>query len=892
MLKRIFSFSLCLLLLLNLALPVCAKDKTSKKEAEDTKPRLELHLATVQSVLDLAESCRMDSYSKDILVTLERDLDFSGVEFECIPIFSGTFDGKGHTIRGLNLTSDGSTQGLFRYLTETALVQNVTLEGSIQPGGSRNEIGAIAGHNEGKILNCTFRGNLSGSDRVGGIVGTNAIAGIIESCTVEGEIYGDHFVGGFAGENQGVIRNCVNSARINTTPQQNAVELSDITLDTLTSSESANTVTDIGGIAGLSSGVIRGCENQGDVGYKHMGYNIGGISGTQSGYIVDCKNLASIQGRKEVGGIVGQMEPVSLIEYKEDTLQILKKQLSSMTGMVNKASSNAQSNANEITGQIGRLYDQTLAAWDAVDTLFPDSLETLPDADTITAAQNVLTTTITGMPDTLNSIASATQHTVERLGRDLRGISSQISAMGKTIDQAADNLGGSITDVSDEDTEETLSGKVEHCVNEGSILADLNVGGIAGAMAMENDLDLLEDWEQIGEESLNIHSRVRAVILRCENIGTVTGGKQNVGGITGWQSIGLVKQCTNTALVDGTNADHTGGISGLSTGFIRSCSAKCEIRGNAFAAGIAGSATIATNNLSMVKLPPEKENCGAILGRLEEIQQEEEDAEAPVSGNRYLPIGKDAGGIDGISYEGLAEPMDMKAFLEQENLPGIFKKVTLRFVHADGRVKEISLNSGGSLSESKIPLIHKKDGHSAYWEGLAEADLSHVLFDRTFRAVYTPYQTVIQSETLRDSGLPVLLLEGSFEENTSFGVVEEALSPVLEEGEHLLECWNFHISQRAETGRFQLPEGTDPAAVKLLCGDQNNNWRTVEATPDGRYLVFPLEAGDQYLALVQLPRDNTLLIAAGTGAVAVALAGLLLLKKRRRNKTADTSNNA
>ena len=86
MIKRIFSCLLCLLLLMHLAVPVCAKTKKNKKEEEVQKPRLELRLTTEQGILDLVENCRLDSYSKDILVTLERDLDFTGVEFESIPM--------------------------------------------------------------------------------------------------------------------------------------------------------------------------------------------------------------------------------------------------------------------------------------------------------------------------------------------------------------------------------------------------------------------------------------------------------------------------------------------------------------------------------------------------------------------------------------------------------------------------------------------------------------------------------------------------------------------------------------------------------------------------------------------------------------------------------------
>ena len=92
------------------------------------------------------------------------------------------------------------------------------------------------------------------------------------------------------------------------------MELSDITIDSVTNSEAANTATDLGGIVGLSRGVIRECSNSGTVGYRNMGYNVGGIAGTQSGYIVDCRNDGAVQGRKDVGGIVGQLEPAVVLD--------------------------------------------------------------------------------------------------------------------------------------------------------------------------------------------------------------------------------------------------------------------------------------------------------------------------------------------------------------------------------------------------------------------------------------------------------------------------------------------------------------------------------------------------------------------------------------------------
>lgn len=880
MCKRFVRILLCFAFLLSTVIPVYA----TQTEESENMPVAEIKISTVEEFITFAENCRLDSYSRNLAVILENDIDLCSHSFEPVPIFSGSFNGNGHVISGLSITADGSVQGLFRYLTATALVQDLSIAGEIHPGGSRNEIGAIAGQNEGSILNCTFRGNISGGDYVGGIVGVNTTTGTISNCSMEGTIHADHFVGGIAGENHGVIRNCSNLAQINTTPQQNDVSLSDITLDSLTNTEAANTVTDIGGIAGISTGVIRECENSANIGYHLMGYNIGGIAGTQSGYIVDCENLGDIQGRKEVGGIVGQMEPTSVIEYTEDTLQILQKQLGTMTGLVNQASGNAKSNAGQIASRIGVLREQTETARDAVETLIPNPENPeLPDPDVVLAAQNTLSKTLNKMPGTLRSIASAAQTTVNRLSRDLDAISSQVSAMGNTINGASDNLGGSITDVSDLDTPDILTGKVESCINYGAVLSDLNAGGIAGAIAVENDLDIMEDWQQLGEESLNFDSQVRAVVLNSENHGITTGKKQNVGGIVGWQSLGLVKECSNSASVIGDNADYVGGITGLSTGYIRNNYAKCELSAGTYAGGIAGSATIATDCISMVQFLGAKEKTGAILGDLSESNTQNE--EMPVFGNIFPEISRNIGAIDGISYAELAEPVTLNTFLSMDSLPDLFRNVTVRFLYDDGTEKQIKLSTGDGLSPIQIPEIPVKNGFSSKWEGLSDSDFEQVLFDKTVRLVHTPYRTTIQSDALRESGLPVLLTEGIFTDNAAVRMWHSDAVPELSEEEMLLEVWSIHAEEGTTVAHFLLPDETGTGNLKLLLCGEDGVWKTPSFKQDGSYLVFRLDPGETQLALVQEAQFPLSYLFAGIGfTVALILAVIILWKKRSGKK--------
>ena len=867
MCKKLFCGLMSVLLLLTMVMSV---------SAEETEDVPDLTLTNLEEFLEFAENCRLDTFSMNLTVSLEADLDLGNTEFAGIPIFGGTFRGNGHIIRGLTLNEEGSYQGLFRYLTETAVVDDLHLEGLLLPKGTASKTGALAGSNAGVIRNCSFSGTVSGSEQIGGLVGVNNVGGLIENCTVSGFISGSHFVGGIAGRNSGVIRGCKNDARVNTTAQQNRVELSDITLESLTSSESSNTVTDIGGIAGHSTGVIRGCINRGDVGYRHMGYNIGGIVGTQSGYVVDCVNYGEIMGRKEIGGIVGQMEPTTMIRYEEDALQILERQLNSLGGIVSETAGNVQAGAYGMYIQVDALRNSVYDAEDAVKSLIPEEGEELPDLDTIQAAKNTLSSSMASMSDTLRGMSAVTESMVGALSNNLHAIESQINAMRVTLGNADETLGGSVEDVSDEDTVHDLTGKAESCVNYGAVLADLNAGGITGAMAVENDLDHKEDISVSGGNSLNFSSQLRCVVRNCRNEAVVTAGKQNVGGIVGWQSMGLVKDCTNAGQLDAAAAQYVGGISGRSDGYIRACGAKCAISGNAWVGGIAGSAVIATDCVSMVQIDEALECVGAVLGNRTEGFQEEEN---PVSGNRYLIIGEDMGAIDGISYGTVAEPISLEAMLTSETVPEMFRRVTVTFRYANGGESRFALVPGDAFPEEKIPAVPQKAGFTGRWSGLEAADLTNVLFDLTFEAEYTAFENVLSSGGEEEK--PLLLIQGGFGPGAVLEVTDWAGEVPLEEKQTLVKAKSFAVTDNENlTGLRFCVYDWDPEENFLLIRNKDGVWYRPETTADGSYLVAALQEGDNAVAQIREEKVPWA-IPAAVGAV-LACAVLFLIRKRKK----------
>ena len=142
----------------------------------------------------------------DINITLDTDIDLTGKDWTPIGTdydnsYKGTFDGGGHTITGLTVTTNEQFVGLFGYLNRAGTVKNVVMEGvqitSNQiDGGS---IGGVVGSSWGTIENCSVSGSVSGTVYVGGVVGVQ-IGGSITGCSSSATVKGMVDVGGVAGQ--------------------------------------------------------------------------------------------------------------------------------------------------------------------------------------------------------------------------------------------------------------------------------------------------------------------------------------------------------------------------------------------------------------------------------------------------------------------------------------------------------------------------------------------------------------------------------------------------------------------------------------------------------------------------------------------------------------------
>jgi hypothetical protein len=149
----------------------------------------------------------------DINITLDKNIDLTGKGWTPIGTsfdnsYTGTFDGGGHTITGLTVTTNDQFVGLFGYLNRAGMVKNVVMEGiQITSNHMFGCTGGVVGYSWGIIENCSVSGSVSGTDCVGGVVGSQK-AGSIIGCSSSATVKGTHYVGGVAGEKWGSMTAC------------------------------------------------------------------------------------------------------------------------------------------------------------------------------------------------------------------------------------------------------------------------------------------------------------------------------------------------------------------------------------------------------------------------------------------------------------------------------------------------------------------------------------------------------------------------------------------------------------------------------------------------------------------------------------------------------------
>lgn len=995
MLTKYISYCLCGLLLCCPALSAEAGEAAVSYEqlragaanvGDKERDYTVISISTAEELQELAENCTVDAWSVDKYIKLENDILLSGETEIVIPSFGGLFDGCGHRISGLTLHNTGSAAGLFRYIQEGAAVQNLTVAGRVLPEGSQSEVGILAGVNYGRITNCRAEGTVEGDTDVGGLVGVNGHTGEIRNCSSGAVVSGNHSTGGICGSNLGILNHCTNQGSVNIYTTEVTYELDDFTMENLEDMNSASNVavhTDTGGVTGYSEGKLYYCSNAGKVGYQHVGYNVGGVVGRlHQGYVQNCTNTGQVFGRKDVGGIVGQMEPFLEIQYLDDKLKeidreadklidLLDETQKDLSGYGKQASeltksltvslrniSGAAENLTNTTNDLWYIYNQELTGvGNDLDRLGTDlenqgnadkenggtkditvsggdffgsisggdagditiTVPTVPDdtesyraalrrfgdsagthLSNITTATgdrsggikdnlNVLNSEMKAACDTMSRLADVLQQGTDENAANMDAVVAQTRVLRQSVSELRDDLfryeGITVEDASDEaasgelinpgaeqeearyDTSSFQQGKVTLCVNEGSVEADTNVGGIVGQVATEYDFDPEDDIEVTGAESFHIEQTVKAVVRESRNLGTVTGKKDYIGGIVGKADFGAIISCESYGSVSSTGGSYVGGIAGSSGYAVRSCYAMGELSGKNYVGGIAGKGSDVFYSYAYPSLEMTGECGGSIAGQVAD--------DGILYGNYY--VAGNIPGVDSIGYAGGAEPLPYEEFCSREGVPAAFSQFTVTFL-ADGvELASFQCSYGDSLDSSQIPQIPQKEGYYGEWPAF---DHTCITRNMVLEAQYEKWISSLAGSEKAESGKTRFLVQGQF--------LPEAELRVSEEEDNITLSVVYVDESGEETGAYE-----GPLLVRVFCEDTEKT--LVEICQDGVYTQALTETVGSYLEftlegrvfrLTQASDGNKLRIVAAAAAAGVALLLVLLVRNKNKRKKA------
>jgi len=868
--KRIIPAGLSLILIIMTVISIMPINVS----AEDSLNVIEI--SRVNELIEFANKCKYDSYSKDKIVKLTADIDVSGSDFKGISYFAGTFDGGSHIISGFNVDYKGSDFGFFRYIAESGFITNLNISGSINVTGSQKNIGGIAGVNKGVINESSFSGKVNASTATGAIAGYNHENAKIVSCTSDADILATNQTGGIAGVNDGLISSCTSKSRVNTQELDTTLDIGGVDVGTLNLTQNVIDRNDMGGIAGESTGIISDCVNYGKIGFAHTGYNVGGIAGKQSGKVITCSNEGEIYGRKDVGGIVGQAEPDIESEYLNDrvddvqsSIDIINSTLNNMSSSMNNASSDVKSYTENIIDQYKELLDKLqdkLNGNNDNDEKIEDFVDDISkDIENSTVADD-----IHGVADTVDSEIRTIADSIER-------ISAQIKNIGNTVTETMDVVTSDddyIEDISSADSAQNSDGVIAKSVNRGAVHGDINAGGIAGTMNVEYDVDPEYDLDITETTNVRLRSTVSDVVIYCINYGEVNSKKDCAGGIVGLQELGLVYGSEGYGTVKSETGNYAGGIAGNSASAITDSYSLCNVESEDYTGGICGKGYTMQNCISIPTILGDGEAKGSLAGIIE--------SDGEVSTNIF--VNDIYGGIDDINYSGKADSASYEAVMAMENIPDGFHRVTLVF-KADGNVidtKNIAYNA--NLGVSELPSIPDKDGYYAQWpENIVSKP---ILQNTVVEAEYHVWIESVAGDIASQNDKPLFIAEGKFYDDNKITLSKCDTDNLSGDIEYSY-AWKMRGTDVKDKGtktcHFYI-KNTSGSSEVWYRDNADSGWVKADAKEHGSYMTaeIPYEAD---FAVIHKESSNMIYyICGGAAACIIVLAVIIIKKRKKRNK--------
>ena len=495
--------------------------------------------------------------------------------------------------------------------------------------------------------------------------------------------------------------------------------------------------------------------------------------------------------------------------------------------------------------------------------------------------------------DLLDTLEQHSYQHSETLEKDMRAINDQannvLSVMVVRLDnmQAMANGEDIIIDLSSLENVVKDGTEVSECTNKGVIHGDRNVGGIAGTMGVEKT-----DTTQGKNLSVGSRYMAGAVLHDCEDQGFVNVKTENAGGIVGSQELGLISGCIARGRVQGTEADDLGGIAGRSSGRIVSCGSLAVLNGANEIGGIAGQAKSVQDCHSMVTITGSKEWVGAVVGR-QEFDEDEEDAtilrrlaKEKMSGNYYCS--SSLYGINGVSSSGVAQSVTYQELLALDNVPEAFSELTVTFIDTDQNlIDRITLPYGYDLAQLAYPEVKTESGEYMEWSGLQGEKLEGNLILQTREMDLV----TILSGDLVQKNKSVVLAEGNFTERAKVHA-EDYVGKLPDNLPANCICHCYKVVLENAT----LDVG-DVTRVRLLCEEEGettiyrldgDRWTKLGTKRIGSYEEAQMFGTQAIFCICTVEKKLSvylLIIMGSCVTIVLTLLGILLGRKRRRQKS-------
>ena len=374
---------------------------------------------------------------------------------------------------------------------------------------------------------------------------------------------------------------------------------------------------------------------------------------------------------------------------------------------------------------------------------------------------------------------------------------------------------------------------VSYCTNNGSVEGDMYVGGITGTMGIEYEFDM-EGVIHSAIQNLTEKEEISAVTYQTKclcisnvNNAHIASKKQCAGGISGESNVGIISECENYGNVESDSGQYVGGIAGKSSTVINNCCSMCALFGEEYVGGIAGFGKDISGCSSLIKIEGVTACCGAIAGYVNLND------ESTVENNTF--VSDDLQGIDGISYEGIAQKVDYLEFTENRELPRNFKKLSVSFIADEEIVKQIEVKYGEAVDADLVPQVPEKAGFTGKWE---EFDKS-IKNSCEVHAIYVRKKDTVESEIKRDgTERPLFILSGDFEEGTQLLVEKYTHSLPERKNSKPVEAWKVTLDGTDANNEINMLRYYIPQNLKkysLFCLNENSEWIETQFEDFGNY---------------------------------------------------------